>query len=168
MRLFVAVSFSQEAKDALLRCQQQLRELGMTGNFTRPENLHLTLAFIGETDRLAAARKALEKVKLPAFSMALGEIGRFSDLWWAGIRENSALQELALQVQEQLRAGGFSIERRPFKPHVTLVRQATAVRPVRLELPAAVTAVESFSLMQSQRLQGRLVYSEAYRRTLRL
>lgn len=166
MRLFVALSFSQQARDALLRCQQQLRELGMTGNFTRPENLHLTLAFIGETDRVAQACRALERIEQPAFSMVLGEIGRFSDLWWAGIRENAALQELALRVQEQLRAGGFSIDRRPFRPHVTLVRQASASRPVRLALPAAVTAVESFSLMQSQRLQGRLVYSEVYRRRL--
>ena len=168
MRLFVAVHLSREMKSALLHCQEQMRVLGVSGRFTRPENLHLTLAFIGETDRVSQARRALERVDLPPFPMALEGIGQFSDLWWAGIRKNPALQALANQVQDQLRAVGFSIERRPFKPHITLVRQAVSRRPVRLELPAAAMQVESFSLMQSQRVEGRLLYSEVYCRPLRL
>ena len=98
--------------------------------------------------------------------MALDGIGRFSSLWWAGIGENPSLQELARQAQEQLRAWGFSIERRPFQPHITLVRQAVSSRPIRVQPPAALTQVESLSLMCSQRIQGRLVYSEVYQKRL--
>jgi 2'-5' RNA ligase len=166
MRLFAAVRLSVEMKSALLQCQEEMRRQGVSGNFTRPENLHLTLAFIGETERAAEARRALEGIRLPAFSMALDGIGRFSSLWWAGIGENPSLQELARQAQEQLRAWGFSIERRPFQPHITLVRQAVSSRPIRVQPPAALTQVESLSLMCSQRIQGRLVYSEVYQKRL--
>lgn len=166
MRLFVAIHLSGEMKDALLQCQEEMHRQGVSGNFTRPENLHLTLAFIGETERVAEARRALEGIRLPAFSMALDGIGRFSNLWWAGIGENPFLQELACQVQEQLRTRGFSIERRPFQPHITLVRQAVSSRPIRVQHPTALTQVESLSLMRSQRIQGRLVYSDVYQKRL--
>lgn len=166
MRLFAAVHLSGEMKNALLQCQEEMRRQGVSGNFTRPENLHLTLAFIGETERAAEARRALEEIQIPAFSMVLDGIGRFSDLWWAGIGENASLQELARQTQERLRARGFSIERRPFHPHITLVRQAVSSRPIRVQLPSALTQVESLSLMRSQRVQGRLVYSEVYQKRL--
>ena len=48
MRLFIAINFDGEALDDLVRLQTELRDCGAEGNFTRPENLHLTLAFIGE------------------------------------------------------------------------------------------------------------------------
>ena len=46
MRLFIAINFNEDVTDDLARLQAELRDCGAEGNFTRPENLHLTLAFI--------------------------------------------------------------------------------------------------------------------------
>ena len=62
MRLFYAILLSEEMKQALVGAQDFLRAQGIQGNYTRRENLHLTLAFLGETDRLSAARRAAEQL----------------------------------------------------------------------------------------------------------
>ena len=48
MRLFIAIRLSDDMRRALLAAQDALRKRGVRGNYTKPENLHLTLAFIGE------------------------------------------------------------------------------------------------------------------------
>ena len=59
MRLFVAIRPSPAVRDVLLDAEAALRRQGR-GTFTRPENLHLTLAFVGEAERAAPAQAALE------------------------------------------------------------------------------------------------------------
>ena len=48
MRLFIAIKFNAKVINDLVKLQAELKDCGAEGNFTRPENLHLTLAFIGE------------------------------------------------------------------------------------------------------------------------
>ena len=48
MRLFLAFALSGAMRNALQEVQDDLRRAGVRGNYTPPENLHLTLAFIGE------------------------------------------------------------------------------------------------------------------------
>ena len=160
MRLFVAVRFSPAVEQALWAAVGDLRRQG-TGTFTRRENLHLTLAFIGETDHLAQAETALAKLAGggPVHLEAGGPLGRFGDLWWAGIRGGEALEALAGAVQAALREEGFSIERRAWRPHVTLVRRWRGPAPRTEVAPAAMTA-ERISLMRSDRVAGRLTYTE--------
>lgn len=161
MRLFVAVRFSPEIKTALLETVSALRRAG-SGNFTRPENLHLTLAFLGETEDLAGAEAALEEsVTGGPFLLTVGGLGSFGDLFWVGVGENLPLKALALGVQDALRRRGFSIERRSWKPHVTVARQYRGPRP-RFDVPAQTMTVCRVSLMRSQRVNGTLTYTEVY------
>ena len=160
MRLFVAVRFSPAVEGALWAAVGDLRRRG-TGTFTRRENLHLTLAFIGETDRLEDARAALAGVAGagPLQLEVGGSLGRFGDLWWAGVRGGEELEALAGAVQTALRQAGFAIERRPWRPHVTLVRRWRG--PVRgTQVAPAVMSANAISLMRSDRVDGRLTYTE--------
>ncbi len=141
MRLFVAVHFSPEVKAVLLGAVDALRRQAVSGNFTRPENLPLTLAFIGETSGAAAAKAAVDSIALPPFELAVSGFGHFGDLWWAGIEKNKALSDLAEHLQEALRARGFDIERRAFKPHITLARQVALPAPPRLSVPPTAMTV---------------------------
>lgn len=161
MRLFVAIQFSPAVRSSLLEAIAALRQQG-DGNFTRPENLHLTLAFIGETEDLAGAKAALDTSCTggPVF-LAVGGLGHFGDLWWTGIQADSRLESLARAVQQALRARGFSIEKRPWKPHVTLVRQWRGPHP-RLTVREISMKAERVSLMKSERIHGKLTYTEIY------
>lgn len=161
MRLFAAIQFSPAVRASLLEAAAALQRQG-SGRFTRPENFHLTLAFIGETENLAEAKVALDAACTGGpVSLTLGGLGHFGDLWWTGIRENPRLAALALGVQQALRDQGFSIEKRPWKPHVTLVRQWRGSYP-RLTVREVSMRAERVSLMKSERIHGKLTYTEIY------
>lgn len=162
MRLFVAICLNEAMKAALSDCAGQLKRQCSTANFTRVENLHLTLAFIGETDRPDRAQSAIEQLSFGSFDMTLSHAGHFGDLWWVGIRENHALSALAVQVQHALRAQGFSIERRRFSPHITIARQVVSSAPIVLAPPRASMRVDRIALMQSTRCAGKLIYTQLY------
>ena len=159
MRLFTAIRPSPAAEETLLAAQADLRRLGR-GSFPRREMLHLTLAFLGETADAAAAKAAVEELRgTGAFSLTVEGVGRFGDTWWAGVRENSALEHLALGLQENLRRRGFAIEARPWMPHITLARhyqlRETMSAP---SLPPVEMEVQEVLLLESLQREGRSVY----------
>ena len=159
MRLFVAIRPSPAVRDVLLDAEAALRRQGR-GTFTRPENLHLTLAFLGEAESAAPAQAALEAACTGgAVSLTVGGLGHFDDIWWAGVRENARLEALALGVQDALRQAGYPVERRPWRPHITLVRRWRGPEP-RLTVPDTAMWVDRVSLMRSDRVEGKLVYTE--------
>ena len=89
MRLFIALLFDGQTIEKILAVQEQLREWGQ-GRFTRRENLHLTLTFLGEipSDRVEAARRAMDRTTTPPLTLTFDHTGRFrqkeGDLWcWA-------------------------------------------------------------------------------------
>lgn len=166
MRLFIAVSFSDEIKKLLLDAIEELKSKAACGNFTRRENLHLTLAFIGETNRTADIIRCIDSVSASSFTLTFGGCGRFGDLRWAGIKRSEELSALAENLQNALREDGFRIEKREFKPHVTLAREVMSDARITLTIPTANMDVRRISLMKSERVNGRLLYTEIYGRNL--
>ncbi len=121
-RLFVALEIPEIVSDALTFIQS-----GVEGaRWVRPENFHLTLAFIGETDRhgFSAALDALAGIEAPACELRLSGVGVFGDKTphslWAGVAASPELTHLQAKVEAAMRRAGFDIERRKFAPHVTL------------------------------------------------
>lgn len=99
------------------------------GRAMRRDSLHLTLAFIGELPaaRLPALFDLAARIDGERFTMNLDRLGGWSRkhlLWAAPQRVPAALERLAGELALVLEAGGFPIEKRPFAPHVTLVRNA--------------------------------------------
>lgn len=166
MRLFIAVLLSEPMRQALLDTMAQMRAQGARGNFTRKENLHVTLAFLGETDAQGCvrAKRALDAcaASCAPIPLQLGQAGRFGALWWAGLQNSAPLQALAQSAQNALRAEGFVLENRSFVPHITLARQVSAPTPLRLAVPSASCTAGRVSLMRSDRVNGVLRYTEIY------
>ena len=166
MRLFFALRLSPSVAEALTQAQDVLRRQGR-GIFPPPENLHLTLAFLGETEALSGATAALAAIRARPFSLSVdGPLGRFGDVWWAGVTADRALEDLALSLQADLRARGFSLEERPFRPHITLVRRWRGEAP-QVSVPHAKMVVRRVSLLRSDQRDGRRVYTELAHRDLR-
>ncbi|MFY9381437.1 MAG: RNA 2',3'-cyclic phosphodiesterase [Eubacteriales bacterium] len=171
MRLFVAIALSENMKKPLLRAISELRNVATQGNFTKEENLHLTLAFIGEvsTSRVADAKRALDKVSAHPFTLALdGGIGRFvrsgGDIYYANVGGGNALLSLASDVKRELTAAEFAIEERAFRPHITLGREVTVSSPVSsISIEPASMTVSHFGLYKSERIAGKLTYTEIHR-----
>ncbi|HWQ39141.1 MAG TPA: RNA 2',3'-cyclic phosphodiesterase [Burkholderiales bacterium] len=128
LRLFFALWPGPPLQAALAAWGRRLqRELG--GRPTRRENIHLTLAFLGDTEarRLDALRGIGERIDGTAFELTIDRVGCWphSGVAWAGSREiPDALRSLALRLREKLLQESFPIEQREFAPHITLVRKA--------------------------------------------
>ena len=169
MRLFIAINFTDETRARLLTLRDELRAQSARGNFSLPENLHLTLAFLGECDirQADAAKKAIAAVEFTPIDIIIDRVGRFrrdgGDIWWAGAREIPALMALQRDLTEQLLAAGFTLERRRYSPHITLGREVvTDVAPWKIESFGEM--VSRMDLMKSERIQGKLMYTAIYSR----
>ena len=167
MRLFIAIQLNDEMKDALVRIQNAMKRQGVRGNFTRRENLHLTLAFIGEYSDVELVREVIDQIDFDGFEIGLDGIGAFGNLWWAGI--NSADDEELKSVAKRLRHGladsGIPFDRKKFSPHITLVRKAQSLdgnipENVLDGIPQASMFVDHISLMRSDRGKHGMIYTE--------
>lgn len=122
MRLFVALDLPEIVADALTQLQSGLRG----ARWVPDGNFHLTLAFIGETDRhgLNEIVSALGSISAPSFDLRLRGCDFFGDrkprALFVGAEPNVALMHLQSKVDVALKRAGFPIEKRKFKPHVTL------------------------------------------------
>ena len=159
MRLFLAVNLSPEMKNALTDVQRAMYDRGVRGNFTPAENLHLTLAFIGEYPSADAVMDALSGVTFTPFDLQLDGVGRFGDLWWAGLRESAALAAIVRRVRRALAEGGIPFDRKHFNPHVTLLRKASRDAAGVAIAPVSMT-VRAVSLMSSRRGRNGMIYTE--------
>jgi len=129
VRLFVALELPETERSRLVRLQQGLR----TARWVAPENLHLTLSFIGEVDGREAEDidAALMALRFEAFPLVLHGVGRFGEgrklrALWVGVEENPLLLRLQGKIEQLLQRAGLPPEARKFKPHVTLARFKSA------------------------------------------
>jgi 2'-5' RNA ligase len=119
----------------------------------RAENIHLTMAFLGEVaeSRLADVQAAARRVRARGCNMRLEEARYWphNRIVWVGTREAPApLATLAADLKRELEAEGFQLEARPFQVHITLLRKAHKPRELP-ELPALDWPVREFLLMRS-------------------
>lgn len=169
MRLFIAVNFGEEMQERLGKIIQKLQSQTVKGSFTRRENLHLTLVFIGETEEVDSVIRAMQAVSAPSFILDIQGMGSFrrsgGDIYWLGVEHNPTLVSIYNQLCLSLRAAGFPMEKRKFKPHLTLGRRV--VFPdfdsrTWAELPPLRQRVDKISLMKSERIAGKLTYTEIF------
>lgn len=167
MRLFVAINFNDETRSELVKIQRRVKSSAARGRFPDPVNFHLTLAFLGECDtkQLHAAESVLSSMIFAPFELTFERVGRFrrrgGDLWWAGIRLTPELEKIHAELSKGLTSVGFSLDLRPFRPHVTLARQV--VDSIVLPNPPIFSeTIRSIELMESTRVNGRLKYKPLF------
>ena len=135
MRLFVALEIPPVVRDNLAALIQELRSLteqlrDKRPRWVRPENLHVTLKFIGEASpaKLEAVRDALFAVRSnQPCDLSFQGLGFFPNekharVFWAGIEASPNLTALAADIDGEPQAVGFASAMRPFAPHLTLAR----------------------------------------------
>lgn len=161
MRIFIAIRFTEVFKSSILDAQDGLKEYGVRGNYTQPENLHLTLAFIGETERVEEIKAAVDAVKFEPFVIRTGKMGCFngrSRVVWLGIEGEDKVKAIAQQLRRNLDQRGIDYAKGKFSPHITLVRQPSKM-PLDIDVESESMTVSKIYVMKSERINGRLVYT---------
>ena len=175
MRLFLGIELPPAWRRALAQGAEALGRAGVQGRFTLPDNYHLTLVFLGETDRRTEAEAALRQTGGAPFPLRTALPGCFSrkggGIWWLGVEPTPGLLAVQQRLEEALRASGFSLEERPYRPHITLarkVRSHAGLAPLTASglFPALEYRVDRLTLFSSQRVDGVLRYLPLYRVSL--
>ncbi|MDD3947274.1 MAG: RNA 2',3'-cyclic phosphodiesterase [Clostridia bacterium] len=164
-RLFLSINFTAETKMVLQNCIETLKFQAKRGNFSNAGNLHLTLVFIGETNREDDIIKIMDTVNCPSFALTLHKSGKFAhnrgDIYWMGVTSNPDLLRLQSDLTRKLQAANFKIENRPYRPHITLGRSVVADNP-KIEVPEHSFTVDRIHLMQSLQQNSNLSYLSLY------
>jgi len=129
MRIFVALDIDQQVRDRIRRFMDEIRSLAPDVRWVGAESLHLTVKFIGEQPDASVSKieNALRAIPVKPFQISFRGAGFFPDeksarVFWIGIEADSALAELAAQVEQALVPLGIAPEKRAFSPHLTLAR----------------------------------------------
>jgi 2'-5' RNA ligase len=184
LRLFVTIELPAHVRATLNDLQHDLQRDPALAHlrWVRPEGIHLTLKFLGETpaERRAEIESAVGRAVrgVPPFELHLGKLGTFGRpksprvLWVDVGGDVETLAKLQPQVEAELGPLGFPGDGRRFSPHLTLARvppesAAEAARP----LADAVTGheplrgkirAEALSLMKSDLGRGGAVYTQLF------
>ena len=130
MRLFIALEIPSTVRENLAELLKSLRSMSPQTRWVRPENLHVTLKFIGEVPetKLAPIRSALagarsdQPVTLDFRGLGFFPNEKHPRVFWAGIETSPNLKTLAADIDEATERLGIPREKRPFSPHLTLAR----------------------------------------------
>ncbi|MCL2790035.1 MAG: RNA 2',3'-cyclic phosphodiesterase [Desulfobulbus sp.] len=125
-RLFIAIDPPGPTREqlALLCC-------GLPdARWVSPDQLHLTLCFIGEVDgsTFLDIREALAGIKAAPFTLRLRGVGFFPPrggqprIIWAGVERCEPLMALQRKIVTRLAQMGIELENRKYAPHITLAR----------------------------------------------
>jgi len=154
LRLFVAVELPASVRQRLADLAAEVRGMGLERlRWVRPENIHITLKFLGETpaDRQPEIEDALRAAAegVAPHELTLGELGKFGGrqsprVLLVDVRGDvDALKALQKRVDGKIAPLGFPAEKRPFAAHLTLARvPQDLARKVARPLTEAIDAVK--------------------------
>jgi 2'-5' RNA ligase len=138
-RLFLAVGLGTEQRAGIERNKELLQQTLPFQKWVHPDDLHVTLKFLGDTDadtasKIRAAMKELAGGYSP-LTLALQGLGVFGkpsapSILWLGLGgEMPALANLQAQVEDAVKPLGFTPEDRPYRPHITIARRYNGTAP---------------------------------------
>lgn len=184
LRLFIAIELPGNLLAALNQVQHELQREPVLAplRWVRPEGIHLTLKFLGETpeERRAEIEAALPRAVagVAPFDLHLGKLGRFGSknsprVAWIDIAgDTEPLGRLQAQVEREISPLGYPSETRAFAPHLTLARvppeQAREVAAAlddamsRTTVPPASMQANEVALMKSDLQRGGAIYTQLF------
>ncbi len=131
-RTFIAIEISSEVRNRTAELIERLRKSDAKVSWTRPENLHLTLKFLGDTadSKIPDVCRRVDAAvgEQTPFVASLQQLGAFPKVArprtvWIGVNEGLAvLQQLQSRIEDEMWAAGFKRERRRYQPHLTIGR----------------------------------------------
>jgi 2'-5' RNA ligase len=175
MRTFIGIDLPVQVKQNLLILQSELKQLGIKGFWKHQDNFHITLEFLGEVEpgKIAVIENILAKTASNhnKFALKLNGLGAFPSLtrphtlWTAINGDIKRLYNLQRDIHLELLSHGFSLDKRPFKPHISLASRPE-FRSLDLEMYMnkllAEIAVTDIVLFESRVTGGKRSYPHLF------
>ncbi|MDD5653088.1 MAG: RNA 2',3'-cyclic phosphodiesterase [Candidatus Omnitrophica bacterium] len=171
MRTFIAIELPKEIKLELAKLQEYLKQSGADVKWVAPENIHLTLKFLGERDD-----KKIKEIELIAeeiaknhagFEISLSSLGTFPGtnyprVVWIGITQGAEQTEkIAAELEERIAKIGIPKEERGFSAHITIGRVKSNLNKEKL-----IQELSSTQLMAGKNLKFKAGQITLFKSTL--
>ena len=178
IRAFIAIQLPEETRSRIKEIQKELKSSGLKIKWVEPENIHLTLKFLGDvhTEDLETIKDALRESVIghSRISISAKGLGVFPGInrprvVWVGINgEVDKLRRLQQALEDTLEMMGFPREERPFRGHLTLARIKGDIRSEKLvealarykDIESEPFIAERIVLFKSELMPGGAVYTE--------
>jgi RNA 2',3'-cyclic 3'-phosphodiesterase len=126
-RCFIALELERDVIDYIEELDLQIKKKNLfTGKLTEPENLHLTLKFLGEIEesKVELVKNKLSEIKMKEFEVSLGEVGvfinKYNSILWIRL-QGKQIWDLQAEIDKKLEGLKFAKEER-FMSHITIAR----------------------------------------------
>lgn len=129
---FIAVELDEQSKQVLTEFCQMNQSVYHFNKWVHPQDYHLTLVFLGQSSDIIV-NDTFEKItdalkNIHSFPIDVTYVDVFGAemrprIFWAGIKANEKLSHIQSITYEQCKENGFTLDERPFTPHITLARQ---------------------------------------------
>lgn len=167
MRIFIAIKLNNEVKSHIKRLSDNLAPYFEKARFSHIENYHITIKFIGETNR-SGFEKVVSVVKRAAaginrFAIRTGGPGSFKrrnrHIFYCSVNNSENLQRLHDLVCRELEDIGLKSDSVKFSPHITIAREVLLYdgNP-EIEYESKEINVNEITVMESTRINGKLTY----------
>jgi RNA 2',3'-cyclic 3'-phosphodiesterase len=140
---FFALRIPEETKLIMKKHGEKLKERIPFSRWVHHEDLHITLAFLGDapSEKLLIAEKNVKEAlkNSNTFNLQINQLGIFGRvesprIFWADTSESRELQDLRKKVYTACVDAGFQLETRPFRPHITIARKWKGEEGFQMEL----------------------------------
>lgn len=130
MRMFIAIELPSQIQESLAKIEIILKKCGIDAKWVEPDNIHLTLKFLGEVEeeRIEGIKRILQETAnlFNSFTVRFKDFGFFPDerrprVFFVSTDNEETLKDIAQKIEERLEKIGFPKEDR-FKSHLTLAR----------------------------------------------
>lgn len=126
----MAIEIPDEIQQKIRVIQEELKSAGVDAKWVKPENIHLTLVFLGDTDYTLIPKivESLGKIRSEKLKLTCLNLGGFPNLekphnLWVGFKENEEIIHFQEKISKILKAADIQFDdSRKFKPHVTFAR----------------------------------------------
>ena len=131
LRCFIAIEIPETTRKSVGDIIEHLKKSGSDVKWVSPENIHITVQFLGETEEslIDVIKGSLEKILAPhrPFCIKIADAGCFPDgrrprIIWVGMEESQTLVRLYKDIANEMTRFGYQKEVRAFTPHITIGR----------------------------------------------
>ena len=178
MRSFIAIDINAQAiVDSIKKLQSDLESLNLNLKMVNPENIHITLQFLGDlnSSEINILNTVLSSVVFESFSCTLLKLGTFPNMnkisvIWIGIDSESSGRLLSLynEIGQKTINANFQIKRNSFSPHVTIARLRDDKNKGKLQnyinknkdMNVGLQIIDNFKLKSSLLTSGGPIYED--------
>ncbi|HOO44150.1 MAG TPA: RNA 2',3'-cyclic phosphodiesterase [Bacillota bacterium] len=170
MRIFIALLFDEPVKNKIWDMLNEVEEIAEKGNYSRYENLHLTLLYLGETSQemLGKIIAKLKEIKFKKFSYQTGHLDFFKKaktkkIVYLSVNRSMTLESLQHLVCVKLKELNIDFHSEKYTPHITFGREVSLISDDDLQMVKTVPLeilADRISIMESTRIDGQLTYIE--------